>query len=530
MSLSVAFGGASGTTNRFAWNMRAYGDYVVATSREANLYVYKYNGSSWDEQSVISLPSNTVYNDDIVMSGDWIAIAYWSSNGNNELRLYNKSVSNGTESWAYHSDIVDISVPTGESTENVGRTNLDMSHGYLATNGTSYTQDINIYKVNTSNNWEYLTTISNPLVNGSSVYSKFYEDFTLDIDVLTSTYRLAIIQKESGNNYFEANIYIKSSQDDTVWTKTYSITHPDGASNGNNFGIAYSGQYIHTIRTSGNKLAVLNRNTGVYPRINSIMIYNYNSSTDVWDHEKTVSETGFDTWGHPFQFNEDYLVVAHKNYDSDNGRVILYDGSNDWSATSLEYSNSVDDDYIGRDVAITDDFVYTSSVRVDSYRGEVYYYSLSSSSGSGSTAAICYLGDTIVHTDQGLVKAEDLYRTFKKKQYTISQQPVQRVTRTRNEDTEMVLIQKNCFGKNIPNQDTIFTKQHKIMVPTSQTLVKCKHIARNPKYAKASIVNRKRKDIVYNILVNKHSIVRLNNLVSETLNPGDSFLKRFPCA
>lgn len=530
MSLSVAFGGASGTTDRFAWNMRADGDYVAVTSREPKLYVYKYNGSSWDEQSAISLPSGTIYNYNISMSGDWIAISYWSSNNNNELRMYYKSVSNGTESWAYHSDIVDISVPSGETTENVGRTKLHMSNGYLATNGTSYTQDINLYKVNNSNTWEYLTTISNPVVSGSYVYNNFYKDFTLDIDALSSTYRLNIIQKENGNSYYEANIYVKSTQNDTTWTKTYSITHPDGASNGSNFGIASSGQYVHTVRTSGNKLAVLNRSSGVYPRINSIMIFNYNSSTDVWDHEKTVSQSGSDVWAHPFQFNEDYLVVSDTEYDSDKGRVILYDGSNDWSATSLAYSNSAENDDVGRDIAITDDFVYTTSIKPDSYRGEVYYYSLSSSSGSGSSAAICYLGDTMVHTDQGLVKAEDLYRTFKKKQYTISQQPVRRVTRTRNEDTEMVLIQKNCLEEGIPNADTHLTKQHKIIIPTSQRLVKCKNIAGDPKFEKASIINRKHRDIVYNIVLDRHSTVRINNMVSETLHPGDPFLAKFPKA
>lgn len=536
MSLSVAFGGASGTTDRFSWNMLAYGDYVAVTDLKSprNLRVYKYNGSSWDEQSVISMTSigtGQIYDLQFSMSGDWIAVGSYTSS-TKELRMYTKSVSNGTESWAYHSDIVDVSVPTGESSDNVARSHVHLSNGYLATNGTDRLNDIFIYRVNSSNNWEYLTKISNPIVNGSRVYSTFFKDFTLYVDPLTSIYRLVIIQEENNNDYYEANIYVKSSQNDTTWTNTYSITHPDGASNGDRFGIYYSSYKVRTVRMSGNKLAVLSHLTGVAPRTNTIMIFNYNESTDAWDHEKTVSHTGHDQWGHPFDFNEDYLVVTDQTYpDGDRkGRIILYDGSNDWSETSLAYSNSVNNDYVGRKVAITDDIVYTNSIHVDSFRGEVYYYSLSSSSssGSGSGSSICYLGDTMVHTDQGLVKAEDLFRTFKKQQYTISQRPVRRVTRTRNEDTEMVLIQKNCFTEGIPNEDTFLTKQHKIMVPTTQKMEKCKNVARNSKYKKASIIDRKRRDIVYNIVLDTHSTVRVNNMVSETLHPANAFLKKFP--
>ncbi len=131
---------------------------------------------------------------------------------------------------------------------------------------------------------------------------------------------------------------------------------------------------------------------------------------------------------------------------------------------------------------------------------------------------ICFLKDTPINTDQGIVFIQNI----NPKIHTIRGKPVILVTKTISNDKYLICIKKDALGKNIPSQNTIMTKNHELfykgnMVQANYLLNKGLNV-KNVKY---------NGEVLYNILLDEHSKMLVNNLIVETLSPNNYVAKYF---
>ena len=131
---------------------------------------------------------------------------------------------------------------------------------------------------------------------------------------------------------------------------------------------------------------------------------------------------------------------------------------------------------------------------------------------------ICFPAGTPVLTDQGNIPIELIDPNV----HTIKKKPIVAITQSfMNEDT-IVCIEKHSLGINIPNKRTYISNYHGIiyknnLIPAKQLVGRLRgiyHIKYN-------------KQILYNVLMEKHYIINVNNLSVETLNPKNIVAKLY---
>jgi len=126
------------------------------------------------------------------------------------------------------------------------------------------------------------------------------------------------------------------------------------------------------------------------------------------------------------------------------------------------------------------------------------------------TSNICFLKDTPVQTDQGIIKIQDIVPG----KHTINKKHIQAVTQTISPEETLISIEKDALYTNVPSQTTIISRNHKVffnrkMVNASE-LVSESNLIKEIPY---------KKEVLYNILMNKHEKMLVNNLIVETLDP-----------
>jgi len=131
---------------------------------------------------------------------------------------------------------------------------------------------------------------------------------------------------------------------------------------------------------------------------------------------------------------------------------------------------------------------------------------------------ICFPNNTPIATDQGIVNIEDIDIA----RHTIKNKKIIAVTQSIHNDDYLVRFLKDSLGKNIPSRDTITSSSHKVyykntMIEARKILAVNKNVTKIP-YDKS---------ILYNILLDKHSVVCVNNMVCETLHPDNIIAKLY---
>jgi surface protein len=151
----------------------------------------------------------------------------------------------------------------------------------------------------------------------------------------------------------------------------------------------------------------------------------------------------------------------------------------------------------------------------------------------------CFLGSTKVQTNQGKIRFDELTT-----ENTINGQKIKQVTKVINSDDNMIFIRKHAFAKKVPSQNTYISRNHgvylddkfiqeKDLEPQVHELIY--HIAgknlvraRNLIKMKAvTEVKRRKKDTIYNVLLETHSTMIVNNIQCETLNPNDPMVQKY---
>jgi len=123
---------------------------------------------------------------------------------------------------------------------------------------------------------------------------------------------------------------------------------------------------------------------------------------------------------------------------------------------------------------------------------------------------ICFPGNTPIKTDQGKILIKDL----KENEHTIDGKRIVCVTRTVTNEKYLTCLEKDSLGENIPSKRTIMSGRHKLLykgkIIESKSLVGKLENVKKIKYGG---------EVLYNVLMESHYQIMVNNLICETLDP-----------
>jgi hypothetical protein len=124
---------------------------------------------------------------------------------------------------------------------------------------------------------------------------------------------------------------------------------------------------------------------------------------------------------------------------------------------------------------------------------------------------ICFPAGTPITTNQGLIPIEKINPDI----HTIRNKPIVAITKTIYATNKyLVCFEKDSLGNNIPSQKTIISKNHKIFY--NGKMVKASGLlGLNDKITKIEYNN----ELLYNVLMENHDKMIVNNLICETLDP-----------
>jgi len=129
---------------------------------------------------------------------------------------------------------------------------------------------------------------------------------------------------------------------------------------------------------------------------------------------------------------------------------------------------------------------------------------------------ICFPKGTPVTTNQGVIAIDQLNPDI----HTIRGKKIVAITQTKPNFEHIIAIDKNALGKNVPSAPIQISKEHKVcykreMVKANDLVEVCEGVRRIPYNG----------ETLYNVLMEKHDKMMINNLICETLDPDNIMAK-----
>ena len=122
----------------------------------------------------------------------------------------------------------------------------------------------------------------------------------------------------------------------------------------------------------------------------------------------------------------------------------------------------------------------------------------------------CFPAGTPIQTDQGVTAIDQLVPG----EHTLRGKSIIAITQTRPLQKHIVCFEKDSIGKNVPSQQTLCSKEHKVLYQGE--MIKARDLADMCKNVKKVSYNG---ETLYNVLLEKHGKMLVNNMICETLHP-----------
>jgi len=130
---------------------------------------------------------------------------------------------------------------------------------------------------------------------------------------------------------------------------------------------------------------------------------------------------------------------------------------------------------------------------------------------------VCFPAKTPVLTNQGPVNIEEI----NPKIHTIRNQKIVAITKTVAHDKNLVRIAQHALGKNYPEKTTFISQNHKVFFQGQ--MVKAKHLVNDSNVIFVPYNGQ----ALYNVLLEEHEKMQVNNLIVETLHPEHKVAKLY---
>jgi len=129
---------------------------------------------------------------------------------------------------------------------------------------------------------------------------------------------------------------------------------------------------------------------------------------------------------------------------------------------------------------------------------------------------ICFPKGTPVTTNQGVIAIEKLNPDI----HTIRGKKIVAITQSRPLHKYIISIETDALGKNVPSAEIQISKEHKVfyngkMVKANELVEMCEGVTRIPYNG----------ETLYNVLMEKHDKMMINNVICETLDPKNIMAK-----
>lgn len=125
---------------------------------------------------------------------------------------------------------------------------------------------------------------------------------------------------------------------------------------------------------------------------------------------------------------------------------------------------------------------------------------------------ICFLENAQIMTDQGIITI----KMIEPRIHTINGRNIVCVTKTLSNDKFLVKFKKNSLGRNSPSQDLIMSNNH-CVYHQRQIRRAASFIGKFELVSKIAYEGQ----ILYNILLEQHGVILVNNMMCETLHPNN---------
>jgi hypothetical protein len=126
-------------------------------------------------------------------------------------------------------------------------------------------------------------------------------------------------------------------------------------------------------------------------------------------------------------------------------------------------------------------------------------------------SSICFPGETLIDTDEGKIRIDLL----EKDKNTIRGMRIVGITETVSKLKYLVCIEKNALGKNIPCIETIISPNHRLLY--NREMVEARYLLEVVGVYPIKYSG----EILYNVLLERHEKMIVNNLIVETLDPSN---------
>jgi hypothetical protein len=130
---------------------------------------------------------------------------------------------------------------------------------------------------------------------------------------------------------------------------------------------------------------------------------------------------------------------------------------------------------------------------------------------------ICFPAGTPVKTDQGIIEIQNI----KPDHHTIGLKTIKAITQTLSEDPDLICFEKDALYADVPSEKTVMSLNHGVFFKgqwyKAQDMISV--VGEKCTSNKIYRIPYKKGTILYNVLLETHSHMLINNLIVETLNP-----------
>ena len=127
-------------------------------------------------------------------------------------------------------------------------------------------------------------------------------------------------------------------------------------------------------------------------------------------------------------------------------------------------------------------------------------------------SVICFPAKTPVKTDQGYIDIDKIDKLV----HTIRGNKIVAITKTLSNETHLVCMKKNALAKNMPSKKTYISKNHCLLYKGK--MVEAKQLVALLDNGLVEFVEYTGEPL-YNVLLEEHSKIIVNNMICETLHP-----------
>jgi hypothetical protein len=174
--------------------------------------------------------------------------------------------------------------------------------------------------------------------------------------------------------------------------------------------------------------------------------------------------------------------------------------------------------WVGNNTSVLTDSVFYSTFdgiqnfNAANINGKTLVFNFTNSVDITHVFPICFPAGTPVETEQGSIDIEKISIS----KNTIRGKKIVAITKTITIEDKIVCIEKNSLGLNIPSQKTLVSRNHKLLY--NKEMIKAKSLIGQVD----GVYNKKYNgEILYNVLLETHSKMIVNNIIVETLDPAN---------